>query len=113
MRIRSSFRGESDMNRFLETVRPRVWVVIFTGLIVAFTALFVTGRQFLTSREQTIAAMTDQLAELKQTTYDLQTRLDYTYTDEYIERQARGKLGLIYEDEILFQTNGISEVAPD
>ena len=35
----------------------------------------------------------------------LQRRIDFTYTDEFIEREARSKLGLIKEDEILFETN--------
>ena len=34
----------------------------------------------------------------------LQRKIDFTYTDEYIEREARSRLGLVKEGEILYET---------
>ena len=59
----------------------------------------------MAQQADTIAALEAELTSLLDENAVLQRRIDFTYTDEFIEREARSKLGLIKEDEILFETN--------
>lgn len=53
--------------------------------------------------EQQIEALDNQIAEQKQRKEDLQTRSIYITTKQFIEEFAREKLGLVFEDEIIFR----------
>lgn len=53
--------------------------------------------------EQQIEALDNQIAEQKQRREDLQTRSIYITTKQFIEEFAREKLGLVFEDEIIFR----------
>lgn len=49
------------------------------------------------------AALTEQIQAEKDRTEELRERSKYVTTKKYIEEIAREKLGLIYEDEIIFK----------
>lgn len=53
--------------------------------------------------EQQIEALDNQLAGQKQRREDLQTRSVYITTKQFVEEFAREKLGLVFEDEIIFR----------
>ena len=99
------------MPRYLSSIRPRFWAFIISGLVAALILLDVTGRSYLQDRDAQIALLEEELITLRETTADLDERLQYTYTDEYFEREARGRLGLIYEDETLFRLAGSNDSA--
>lgn len=48
--------------------------------------------------------LTEQLEEERKRTEEIQEFQKYTKTKKYIEEVAREKLGLVYEDEIIIQT---------
>ena len=48
--------------------------------------------------------LTEQLEAEKQRTEEIEEFKKYTETKKYIEEVAREKLGLVYEDEIIIQT---------
>ena len=67
--------------------------------------VYSSQRRYMAQQADTIAALEAELTSLLDENAVLQRRIDFTYTDEFIEREARSKLGLIKEDEILFETN--------
>ena len=75
-------------------------------------ALYMAQQNYIHRQEETIAGLSAEYAALQDASAALEDKINYTYTDEYIEREARGKLGLIYEDETLYQSSGVSEDGP-
>ena len=55
--------------------------------------------------DKQIAALTQQIDEQNKRKEELQTRSIYVTTKQFIEEFAREKLGLVYEDELIFRAN--------
>lgn len=53
--------------------------------------------------ERQIQELDNQIAQQKQRKADLQTRAIYITTKQFVEEFAREKLGLVFEDEIIFR----------
>lgn len=53
--------------------------------------------------EQEIELM-DELADEQERTAEIEVFKEYSQTDAYVEEVAREKLGLVYEDEIIFRS---------
>ena len=100
------------MSHYFQTIRPRFWVFFFAGLLCVLIALYMAQQNYIHRQEETIADLSAEYAALQDASAALEDKINYTYTDEYIEREARGKLGLIYEDETLYQSSGVSEDGP-
>ena len=49
------------------------------------------------------AELEAQIQEEEERTKEIEQMEEYVGTDEYIEQTARDKLGLIYENEIIFK----------
>ena len=64
------------------------------------------------SQAETIESLIDEYSAIKSASIDLEEQINYTYTDIYIEREARARLGLVHEGEVLYQQNGAVDV-PD
>ena len=97
------------MNHYFQTIRPRFWVLFFAGLLIVLLCLYAAQQSYIDRQNETIAQLTDQYAALREASAALEDKISYTYTDEYIEREARGKLGLIHEGETLYQSSGVGE----
>lgn len=93
------------MSKNLRTIKPRFWALLLSILAVTCTAVYASQRQYMLKQEETIAALEAERTAISEENAVLQRKIDFTYTDEFIEREARSKLGLIKEDEILFETN--------
>ena len=80
-----------------------VLMVVFVMMIV----VFVNNRSLktkLTNYRQKEAALSEQIEQEKQRAEEIEEFEKYTKTKKYIEDIAREKLGLVYEDEIIIQT---------
>lgn len=55
-----------------------------------------------------IESLEQQIAEEEKRTKDLEEYEKYTKTIKYVEEVAKDKLGLVYEDEIVFES-GVDE----
>ena len=49
------------------------------------------------------AELKQQISDEKERTKEIDKRTEYMQTDEYAEQVAKDKLGLVYEDEIIFK----------
>lgn len=93
------------MSRSFRVVKPRFWLLVIGVLILTCGAVYASQQRFITQQREMIASLKAEQQALSEENAILQRKIDFTYTDEYIEREARSKLGLIKEDEILFETN--------
>ena len=77
-------------------------------VVAIFAVLMVRGielRSRVQEYERLEAALEKQIAEEEKRTKELEEYEKYTKTDKYVEEIAKEKLGLVYEDEILFKSN--------
>ena len=93
------------MKQGYRRVRPRFWGWLFVLFFAAVITVYCAQQRYMNRQQALIDELNAQKAILIAENEELQRKIDFTYTDEYIEREARSKLGLIREDEILFESN--------
>ncbi len=76
-------------------------VIILLGAIVFVDSMTLKARE-KAYQEQEIE-LQQQIKEEKQKAKKIDKLKDYVGTDAYVEDMAREKLGLVYEDEIIFK----------
>ena len=93
------------MSRNFRTVKPRFWLLLIGVLIIVCTAVYSSQQQYINRQQEMLEALKAERQQVDEENAALQRKIDFTYTDEYIEREARSKLGLVKEGEILFESN--------
>lgn len=93
------------LSHYFQTIKPRFWVIFFAGLLIVLIGLYAALQGYISRQQATIEALEVEYAQLRTASAELQNKIDYTYTDEYLEREAR-KYGLIREGDTLFQLSG-------
>lgn len=78
-------------------------VVIILMLVVVVNNRDLNAK--LASYQEKEKMLTEQIEEEKKRTEEIEEFRKYTKTKKYIEDIAREKLGLVYEDEIIIQTD--------
>ena len=85
----------------------RGMILIIVVVCILFIALAVKCRT-LTDRNDTYArqieTLEQKITEEKGRSENIETFRNYTHTNAYVEKVAREKLGLVYPDEVIFQT---------
>lgn len=81
------------------------FAVIILMVIICFAVNRAAGRleDKNTAYDEQIQLLEGQLDEQSKRKDDLQTRSIYVTTKQFIEEFAREKLGLVYEDELIFR----------
>lgn len=77
-------------------------VVILMMLVVAYNNRQLEAK--LAAYKEKEQSLTEQIAEEEERAAEIEEFKKYTKTKKYIEEVAREKLGLVYEDEIIIQT---------
>jgi len=89
-----------------KSFRPYIKWLLFAALVIYAVVMIIV--QQLEIKKQT--QLLDELAVTEQGLVDrieaLESEIDYMHTDEYIERTARDRLGMVKEDEIIFKESG-------
>ena len=67
-------------------------------------------QESLAGYETRAEALSQQIEDEKARTEEIEALKEYMLTDEYTEEAAREKLGLVKENEIIFQEEEVSEV---
>ncbi len=93
------------MSRSFRTVKPRFWLLLLAVIALTCTAVYASQQSYISRQREMIAELEAERTRLVEENADLQHQIDFTYTDEFIEREARSKLGLIKDGEILFESN--------
>lgn len=103
MSRRVEFRTKKSSHFGMVTVL--VLVAMFCSVIVIKSLGMQSKRDDYNRR---IEALEKQIEEQEERTKDLQEYEKYTKTVKYVEEVAKDKLGLVYEDEIVFES-GVEE----
>lgn len=80
--------------------------LILVVVIVLCCVLMYSGigmKEQIRQNAEVIADLNAQIEVQKQLTEDLEKQGEYINTDDYIEEIARDKLGLVYDNEIVFK----------
>lgn len=103
-----SIKQRNRDRRQRERVRcHKASVIAISGVIVILTVILSVGSISLRAKnrryQQQEAELAAQLKEEKERTKEIKEFEEYAGTNKYIEDIAKDKLGLIYENEILFE----------
>ena len=100
--------GVKRLSQNFQTVKPRFWVFFFTSLFIVLFILYGALQLWIRNQQRSIEELSREYAALRQNAADLQEKIDYTYTDEFIEREARRSLKYVREGETLYLSGGAS-----
>ncbi len=92
------------MIRKLLSVQPKFWLFSFGLLVILFVWIYAAQSNHLAHQMRTLEELQAARLSAAEANAAVQHEIDFTYTDEYIEREARGKLGLVYPGETLFKS---------
>ncbi len=92
-------RKPSSSNRRGMVAIALIVMILLIGLLVQSQRLSSQNRQYEAKKSELEQRINDE--ELR--AGEIENLDDYVNSTEYIEKVAREKLGLVYEDEILFQ----------
>ena len=96
--------GAFFMSRGHRIPKPRFWLMLI-GVFALFSAcVFASQAYYMRLQEKTLSELTDRRDTLLNEKTDLQRKLLFMDTKEYIIREAREKLGLLMPGEILFES---------
>lgn len=77
--------------------------VIVVAFLIVMVFQIVQLKNKETAYAQQTAELNKQLKEEKERTDDINALADYMQSDQYIEDMAKSKLGLAYDNEIIFK----------
>ena len=86
-------------------ISMRVITVVVLFLFGILTYKTIELKEEASTYQSTIDGYEKDMKELKKEREEIEELRDYVNTDSYIEEVAREKLGLVYENEIVFETD--------
>ena len=89
----------SSSNRRGMVAIALIVMVLLVGLLVQSQKLSIQNRQYEARKTE----LQEQINDEDLRAGEIKNLNEYVTSKEYIEKVAREKLGLVYEDEILFQ----------
>lgn len=78
-------------------------IVVLCCLVAVLTVKGISLQQKVNANASRLSRLDSQIEEEKQRTDDITALKEYMQTDEYIEKTAREKLGMVKDNEILFK----------
>ena len=86
-------------------VKPRFYIFILALMILCFTASFAVAQVHYSRMAAQVDHLTLERLALSNRITELNARLNYVRTDDYIERVARDELNMIMPGEIRYVSN--------
>ena len=83
-------------------IKTRFFVILFLVVMLYAGYLFVKQQLKMGELNAQAAEIQQQIEQVDDANEQLERDIEYAQTDEYIESQARDKLGWVKEDEIKF-----------
>ena len=97
-------------SRRIRDQRKHLGTIIISLIVMALFGVSAVGSLQLRQKNQAYqereAALEKQIAEETERSKEIEDLETYTKTKKYVEDVAKEKLGLVYEDEILFKASG-------
>ncbi len=89
----------SRSNRWGMCTIAAIVAVMIVGLLVQSNSLRIKNEQY----EEQKAELEQQIQDEEVRAEEIQVLGEYVNSDEYIEKLAREKLGLVYKDEVVYR----------
>lgn len=86
-------------------ISMRIITVVVLVLFCVLTYKTIELKQQVSEYQTTIDGYNKDIKELKKERKEIEELRDYVNTDSYVEEMAREKLGLVYKNEIVFETD--------
>ena len=85
----------------------RFGMAVIAAIVLVLIAVLLVRSPTLQTKinAQTNEALTEQIEDEKGRAKEIETLPDYIQSDEYIEKAAREKFGLVYKDEKIFKSS--------
>lgn len=83
-------------------IKPRFWLIMMAALVLVFTCVYVSQGQFIARQALRIDDLQQEYAQKLGENQQLERKIAFSKTDEYVERVAHEELGLLKENEIRF-----------
>lgn len=97
-------------SRRIRDQRKHLGTIIISLIVMALFGVSAVGSLQLRQKNQAYqereAALEKQIADETERSKEIEDLETYTKTKKYVEDVAKEKLGLVYEDEILFKASG-------
>ena len=77
--------------------------IVLCCLVAVLTVKGISLQQKVNANASRLSGLDSQIEQEKQRTDDITALKEYMQTDEYIEKTAREKLGMVKDNEILFK----------
>lgn len=94
--------------RFRKKKQNRFGMVIVSLIVVLFCSVIAYNNRNLQAKQdeynKKIESLEAQIEKEHERTRELEEYEKYTKTSKYVEEVAKEKLGLVYEDEIVFES---------
>lgn len=86
-------------------ISMRLITVVVLFLFGVLTYKTIELKQQVSDYETTMDGYKNDIKELKKERKEIEELRDYVNTDSYVEEVAREKFGLVYKNEIVFETD--------
>lgn len=83
-------------------VKPRFYLLLMMVLLAVFLGVYLSQSGFMSRRAEQIAQLEAQRNLAEQQNAELERKIAFSKTDEYVERVAREELGLLKPGEIRY-----------
>ena len=87
-------------------LKPYLKWLLFAALVIYAVVMIIVQQLEIKAQTEQLGALATQEEELSDRIESLKSEIEYMQTDEYIERTARDRLGMVKEDEIIFKQTG-------
>ena len=98
-RSKVAYRRRKPQNR-MSMMRVSLVVLILAGVVAVKSAQLQQKKEIYEARQKELEA---QIADEELRAEEIEEYRKYTQTKKYVEEVAKDKLGLVYEDEIVFK----------
>lgn len=84
-------------------VKPRFWLLMMASMAIVFICLSASQSGFMAHQTERIKELEAKRLEMLADKAVLERQIAFTKTEKYIERVAHQSLGLVRDDEIVFE----------
>ncbi len=83
-------------------IKPRFWLMLMVVMLVVFVSIWVSGDGILNRQAAQVAQLESDQEKAAAANAELERKISFAKTDEYVERVAREELGLLKPGEIRY-----------
>lgn len=82
--------------------KPSIWALILAVFFLYFCYVLIDQQKVIMARESEIARIQEKIGEEQMTNEELTKQREIINSDEYVEKVAREKLGMVKKEERIF-----------